>query len=162
MEIVEAVFVLKKEGFKLPVVLFVGELIGKYGSDVKRFICNNGLEDDVKLIGAVPYKDMPLLYKYSLVVLYSSRSENCPNILLEAMASSSAILCSNVQPMPEFGRNAVEYFNPIDIAEIAQKLKLMVVSPERREELKKAAFKEAADFCWSKSANKTWSVILSL
>ena len=49
--------------------------------------------------------------------------KNCPNILLEAMASGKAILCSNFNPMPEFGGKAVEYFDPSNIHDIAEKIK---------------------------------------
>jgi len=161
-EIIEAISILKNENFTVPVVLFVGELMGKYGSDVEDLIHKYGLEDDVKLIGAIPYEDMPLLYKYSLFTLYASKSENCPNILLEAMASSSAILCSNVQPMPEFAKDAVEYFDPNDPNEMALKLKQMVVNKKERDEMRKKSSKVSSQYVWSYSANKTWDVISSL
>jgi glycosyltransferase involved in cell wall biosynthesis len=60
-----------------------------------------GISDKVFFVGRVENKLLPSYYAASdLVVLPSTLTENFPLILLEAMASGKAVVCSN---LPELG-----------------------------------------------------------
>ena len=73
---------------------------------------------------------MPFAYANSKFVLFASRSENCPNILLEAMACGCAILCSNKNPMPEFAEDSVLYFDPEDHIDLAKAIQRFLTERE--------------------------------
>ena len=70
-----------------------------YFNLVKDKILNTGLEEKVILTGKIDYELMPSIYRKSEMVIFASQTENCPNILLEAMSSNKFILCSNIQPI---------------------------------------------------------------
>ena len=73
-------------GRKLCLVL-VGGNQGSYFRKVVRAIEEEGLSDDVRLFKELAHTDLPGLYQNALVNLFASSCENCPNILLEMMAS---------------------------------------------------------------------------
>ncbi|MDA7441037.1 glycosyltransferase family 4 protein [Candidatus Pseudothioglobus singularis] len=160
LEVVRAIDILKKQKSKIPMVLFVGETMGQYGSEVRDMIKELHLEKDIIIFGSVDYSNMPALYHFSEFVIFASQSENCPNILLEALASGCAILCSDRMPMPEFAENDVEYFDPTDPESIASEINKFVVFPEKVQHKKKQALQNTSVNDWQKVAEKTWSSII--
>jgi len=160
IEVVEAINILKKQKLKIPLVLFVGETIGQYGIKVRNLIKEFDLEKDIMIFGSVEYSKMPALYHFSEFVIFASQSENCPNILLEALSSGCAILCSNKMPMPEFANDDVEYFNPCDPESIAIEIKNFIAFPEKIKHRKNQALNNTSVNDWQKVANKTWNTIL--
>ncbi len=80
------------------------------------------LEDFVVLIKGVDKKVLRILYQNTSLFIFASLIENCPNILLEAIMSGCPIISSNFDPMPEFGKNSIEYFDPKDNESIKQRI----------------------------------------
>ena len=104
---------------------------------------------------------MPTIYKYSLMVIFASKTENCPNILLEAISMNKLILCSNLKPMPEFGRESVVYFNPNSPEDLSEKLVKIIQNKEiiqiYQEKTKNIKFSS-----WEECATKTWNELCLL
>ena len=161
-EVVMAYEKLLREEIELPKLFLVGEEYGKYSRDLRKYIINNGLSNHIILPGPVDHIFMPYIYKKSRFVIYASQSENCPNILLEAMASGKAILCSNFNPMPEFGGKAVEYFDPSNIHDIAEKIKSFLNRDELVKQLEEMSLEESKNYDWSTTTDKTLKSILNI
>src|SRR3989339_511417 len=92
-----------------------------YYDEMIRFIREKGLEERVLFLGEVPYDELPFLYASCKLFVYPSTCENCPNILIEAMACGTPILASNVEPMPEICADAAVYFDhtaPVGMADV--------------------------------------------
>jgi glycosyltransferase involved in cell wall biosynthesis len=100
-EMIQAWKILSDEGFEYPLVL-VGPKYNEYGEEVVAMIDKLGLQNKVIYLGKVDYEKLPGLYKASRALLFASSCECCPNILLEKLAASKPIICSNIEPMPEF------------------------------------------------------------
>jgi glycosyltransferase involved in cell wall biosynthesis len=115
-----------------------------------------GLQDEVVLVGNLPYTELPMLYRRAVINLFASSCENCPNILLEALAAGRPVLCSDYQPMPEFGADAVMYFDPYQPQQLADRLKLVLSNPELQEDLGRRALDRSHAFYWEISALTTW------
>ncbi len=133
-----------------------------YARRVKRKIAELGLEDQVVLLGPVTHDYLPGLYRSSKVTVFASQCENCPNILLEAMAGGRPVLCSSDQPMPEFGADAVVYFDPTNSVELADRLIEMLDDPELRRDYGDRAKRRSGDFRVDKAMRKTWLSMLEL
>ena len=143
-------------------LLLVGPDQPPYGEKVRQTIIELGLEEEVLLFGNVPYSQLPGYYQHAKVNIFASSCENCPNILLEALAAGQPVLCSDYQPMPEFGAEAVKYFDPYNPKQLSTLLQKVLDNPELRIELGKRAMQRAQDFQWDISAKRTWDALIDL
>jgi glycosyltransferase involved in cell wall biosynthesis len=134
----------------------------KYGARVRDEIERLGLRDDVLIVGSVAYEELPVLYQHATVNIFASECENCPNILLEALAACRPVLASNRPPMPEFGGNAVMYFDPTSPDDLAEKLTLIVDGPGCTAELSRRARERSLKYDAGRAAAETWDVIARL
>ena len=154
-ELVYAYSLLKKRGIELPNLFLVGQEYGKYAKEVRSLIINERLESKIFIIGEVNYQYIPYIYQNSKFIIYASKSENCPNILLESMAASKAIICSSNEPMPEFGKDSVLYFNPNDINDMAEKILLLLQDSNLIKKLETSAFNSSRFYDWKLTTQKT-------
>ncbi len=162
LEVVEAwktVRSTRETGEKL---VLAGPEYPPYARRVKRKIAELGLGDEVVLLGPVTHDYLPGLYRSSKVTVFASQCENCPNILLEAMAGGRPVLCSSDQPMPEFGADAVVYFDPTNSVELADRLIEMLNDPELRRDYGDRAKRRSGDFRVDEAMRKTWVSMLEL
>jgi glycosyltransferase involved in cell wall biosynthesis len=162
IEVIEAYAILKRKINELPKLILMGPEYKPYVKLVKKTIVKNKLQNYVFLKEAIPNKDLPALYQNALINIFASMTENCPLILLEAMASGRPLVVSNYPPMPEFGSTAVEYFNPTNPNDLASLLSKVLSNKDISDQMSKKALIRAKDFDWRVTAKKTWIAINSL
>ncbi len=153
-EIVTAWKKLSDEGFEYPLVL-VGPKYNDYGEEVVTMIEELGLQEKVIYLGKVEYEKLPGLYKAARALLFASSCECCPNILLEKLAAGKPVVCSNIQPMPEFGEEAAVYFDPYEPETLVAQVKAMEKDQEKMKSLAKKAGQQALKFDWEETVKKT-------
>ena len=160
--VVEAVAALRKQGF--PIAL---DLVGPaYPPALKRL---NQTIDRVDVErrwvhyhGAIPFNELHLRYAQADLGLFASSCENMPNILLETMASSLPIACSNRGPMPEVLGQAGAFFNPEQPEDIARALRELIESPQTRTELARASYERAQEYSWQRCADETCRLLVGV
>ena len=81
---------------------------------VSTIVAALGLGEKVIMIPGLDTQSLNALYRRCTLFAFPSLVENCPNILLEAMANGAPVIAGDIAPMPEFGGNAAEYFDPLD------------------------------------------------
>ena len=133
-----------------------------YGKLVREEIARRGLTDRVLILGSLPYHDLPALYQNAKVIIFASESENCPNILLESLAAARPIVCSNRPPMPEFGEDAVLYFDPASPKDLAQKLIGIIDDEAERARLGSRGAELAKRYDWKVTGQATWEALRAL
>jgi glycosyltransferase involved in cell wall biosynthesis len=143
-------------------LLLVGPEYKPYARRVRKLIDSLKLNDEVILTGPVPYSELPSYYQNAKINLFASSCENCPNILLEALAGGRPVLCSNYPPMPEFGGDSVEYFDPYNPDELADLLLKYLDDEELCASMGKKAFDHSFKYDWKESATKTWNALAEL
>lgn len=153
-EIVKAWKKLLDNNFPYPLVL-AGPKYNQYGEETIALIDQLGLADKVIYLGKVDYDKLPSLYKSARALLFASSCECCPNILLEKLAAGRPILCSKIEPMPEFGGDAVVYFDPYEPTDLCEKIMSMEADSSMMNEMADRAYKRALKFDWSSTAQKT-------
>lgn len=156
--VVEAVAKLRAEG--LPVVL---ELIGPSDVGIERLqrtirAVDPG-HDFIFFRGAIPYESLEKHYAAADIGLFASSCENMPNILLEGMAASLPMACSNMGPMPEILGDAGEYFNPLDPEDIARALRRLIESRDLRFHHARAAFERSKRYSWERCSDDTFAYL---
>jgi glycosyltransferase involved in cell wall biosynthesis len=132
------------------------------GPIVKKRILELGLGDSVVLLGSVPYESLPSLYANAKVNIFASECENCPNILLEAMGAGRPTIVSESEPMPEFGGDAVVYFDPRSPLDLCEKMLGVIDNQTLMEKLGAQSAERARVYDWSFTASKTWAEMARL
>jgi len=146
--------------FPYPLVL-VGPKYNQYGEEVVALIDELELSGKVIYLGAVAYEQLPGLYKAARALIFASSCECCPNILLEKLAAGKPVFCSNIAPMPEFGEDAVVYFDPYDTSDLFEKVIDFEQQPEVMIEMADKAYKQALKFDWNTTTQKTINFLLN-
>jgi glycosyltransferase involved in cell wall biosynthesis len=159
IEVIQAYAKLRKCRETREKLMLVGPQNRDYGRRVRSEINRLGLANDVLLAGIVPYDNLPGVYQHAKVNIFASESENCPNILLEALAAGRPVLSSNRPPMPEFGGDAVIYFDPSDPEELARKLTELIDDPVRMKAFSQKALERSHLYDWGTTARLTWEAI---
>ncbi len=131
-----------------------------YLSEVESIISEMGLTQNVNFAGHVLPKDLQGYYSRCAICVFPSTIETFGNPLVEAMASGTAIVCSNTAAMPEVAGDAVAYFNPEDASELAATIIKLLSDKGALEELRKRALLRSKIYSWENTANKTAQTLI--
>ena len=161
LEVVRGFNIYRLQGGRGKLFLVGAEYL-PYGELVRQEIINLDLSESVIMVGNVPHGELPAAYQNARINVFASFTENCPNILLEMMASGRPALVSNWGPMIEFGGDAVEYFDPERPEDFAQNLARLMNSDERQCSLGVAAAERVVSYTWESAASITWQAIANV
>ena len=135
-----------------------GEHEPEYAARVRATIREEGVESSVRLLGEVPYSDLPPLYAAASLFVFPSSCENFPNILVEGMASGVPTLASRIGPMPEIAGEGAAYFDPFDPDDIARVVLRVFGSAQEGATLCAAALSTVQRFSWDDTARQLLGV----
>ncbi len=119
------------------------------------------LEKKVKGIKNVIFTDfvsesqLRWLYENCQAYIFPSLSEGFGLPGLEAMVHSAPVVSSNATCLPEIYGEAAEYFNPLDVGDIADAISKVLRDRKLREELIKKGHKQASKYSWERMARQT-------
>ncbi len=162
VEVIKAWEILKKKRYSREKLVFIGPASPSYLQTMEKIIKNAALENDIVYLGKVQYSDLPVYYQFAKINIFASNCENCPNILLEAMAAGKALFCSNRMPMPEFASDAVVYFNPNKPDELADLFIKYIDDAAFLNTMGRSAYERSLAFDLRLSSQKTWDELLKL
>ena len=162
VEVVQAFALLKQRRVTTEKLVIVGPEFPPYARLVRAEIARLGLQQDVLLKGIVPYEQMPALYRHAVLNIFASECENCPNILLEALAAGRPVVVSHCPPMPEFAADAVVYFDPRSPEQLMDAMSKLLSDPILMSELAERAREGSLLYDWQRTAQETWSAIEQL
>ena len=97
-----------------------------YTAQIEAYIKENNLAQRVKLIHNADFRDFPAIYAVAAAFVYPSVFEGFGIPILEALAVGTPVATSNISSLPEVGGNAVLYFDPHNIEDIAEKVNLLL------------------------------------
>ena len=75
------------------------------------------------------------------------------------MAYECNVLISNTSSLPEINKDAADYFDPDNIENIKQKIKINLEDKSHINKLKKNAKKRIEIFSWKNTVNETLDII---
>ncbi len=141
-------------------LVFIGAIQDRdYYNELKNQIDVLGLHNKVIIIDAVPRNELNNFYINTRLFIFASLIENCPNILLEALSFGCPIISSSEEPMPEFGGDAIEYFDPESSKELTNKIKNIINSDKKLDYLSRMSKERSKLFSWEKFANDLFSLL---
>ncbi len=128
---------------QIPVIL-AGKPTSPYISEIKQFISENDLENQVTFLSNLPEKDLAGLYQKATLSVYISVFEGFGLPVIEAMASGCPVITSKVSVLPETAGEAAVLVNPANVEEIGTKISsLLGDEPARKEMIQKGLARAA-------------------
>jgi glycosyltransferase involved in cell wall biosynthesis len=128
-------------------------------TDAEKLIKELNLTRNVKLLDFVPQENLPALYQNATVFVFPSLYEGFGLAVLEAMNIGTPVIASRVSSLPEVGRDAILYFDPEDIQDIAMVIKNVLQNENLKSELKRRSKERAASFDWKNFVRKLSGII---
>jgi glycosyltransferase involved in cell wall biosynthesis len=99
-----------------------------------------------------------VLYRLAAVFVFPSLYEGFGLPPLEAMASGTPVVTSNVSSLPEVVGDAAVLVDPHDVGSIVAGLRSVLTDPVRAEEMRRKGLERAREFSWERSVAKTLEV----
>jgi glycosyltransferase involved in cell wall biosynthesis len=131
-----------------------------YGfEEVKEKIKKYNLEDRVIMPGWLGGEELAVLLNAAELFVFPSFYEGFGLPILEAMACNCPVAASRLSSIPEVGGEAIEYFDPYNIQDMADKIAKVLLDKNRREELRKRGLERVKEFSWEKCARETLEVL---
>lgn len=157
--IAKAVANLNKKGYDINLNL-VGHSYNGAELKLKRVKQQNPvLNKKLTWHGSVDYKELPKYYVDNDAFIYGSTCETFGMTLLEAMASSLPIACSDKSSMNEMLKDAGIYFNPLSVDSCEEAIVQLVEDKELRKSLGKHAYQIAQNYSWERCSNDTFKFL---
>lgn len=132
-----------------------------YLQEIQSAIRAEGLTDAVQFLGQCDTTRLLDLYQNCQVFVFPSTVETFGNPLVEAMACGAPIASSNSAAMPEILGNAAVFFEPLDAADMANRIIDLLEDEAARARLSDKALARARRYSWANTARKTAELIKS-
>ncbi|HEX7368308.1 MAG TPA: glycosyltransferase family 1 protein, partial [Candidatus Saccharimonadales bacterium] len=98
------------------------------------------------------------LYEHCAAYVFPSLSEGFGLPALEAMAHGAPVACSNATCLPEVYGDAVHYFDPLDVTDVATKIADILSNPGLRKALITGDTAQVNKYSWERMAKQTLAV----
>jgi glycosyltransferase involved in cell wall biosynthesis len=172
-----------------PVVLFVGRLVeGKRPGDAveaiasvrkehyntELYLCGDGplreeletqarelgVDDAVTFLGHAEYDEMPKVYRSADVLVLPSRAEGLPRTVLEAFASETPVVASDLEQVAPIVEEAGETVSVGAVEQFERELRRLVGDADRRRKFGREG-RQVVDerFRWEETVSETTAVI---
>lgn len=138
---------------RLPLILGGGK--GWQYEAIFATIERHQLQDEVRWVGYIPAKELPLWYNSAEVFVYPSVYEGFGLPVLEAMACGTPIMTSNVSSLPEVAGEAGLTLSPYAVDAWADALHMALQDADWREQASQRGIVQAQRFRWSLTAQQT-------
>jgi glycosyltransferase involved in cell wall biosynthesis len=155
--LIEAFAIARKDRGDDLKLMIIGDEISKY-PNLRRLVHRFQLHQHVRFLGFVPDATLAVLYRLAAVFVFPSLYEGFGLPPLEAMASGTAVITSNVSSLPEVVGDAALLIDPMNPAAIAQAMRRVLEDSELRADLIRRGCERVKAFSWERSVARTLQV----
>jgi len=151
--IIEAFVKFKKDDFEDYYLVLAGRK-GWYFDKISKQINDSEIVDYVIFTGPVTNEELIGLYNLSYLFIYASNYDGFGLVPLEAMATGTPTISSNISSLPEVIGDAAIGVNPKNYNEIYEGIKLLVNNKQKYEKYSEYGVLQTQKFSWAKSARE--------
>lgn len=160
--LVEAFAVLRGDLEQHPVykdlrLIIIGDEISKYPA-LRRAVIKTRVEKHVRFLGFVPFDTLRVFFEAASAFVFPSLYEGFGLPPLEAMATGTPVVTSNVSSLPEVVGNAAVLVNPENVFDIARGIREVLLDDPLRAELIRRGYEQAHRFSWATAARQVLDI----
>lgn len=146
---------LKAEKGKCEYKLVMAGKNGWLSKEYKQIAKDLGLGKDVVFTGYIIGDEVVPLFEQAEFFVMPSLYEGFGTTILEAFATGTPAIVSNVSSIPEIAGGAAELVNPLDVQNIASAMIKFAKDENLRNEYRRKGLEQARKFDWEKCARET-------
>jgi glycosyltransferase involved in cell wall biosynthesis len=151
--LIEAFDRVRKRGLDHLKLVIIGDEISKYTS-LRRAVHTHQLHKYVRFLGYLPEETLAVMYRLAGVFVFPSLYEGFGLPPLEAMASGTPVVTSNVSSLPEVAGDAALLVDPYDPDSIAAAIERVLTDERVRRDLRQKGVARARQFSWEQSVTR--------
>src|SRR5678816_1348511 len=138
-------------------LLIIGDEISRLPA-LRRAVHRNKLHKFVRFLGYLKDDTLTVLYRLASVFVFPSLYEGFGLPALEAMASGTPVVTSNVSSLPEVTGDAAVLVDPYDVGAIEAGIHRVLTDPVLAADMRRKGLLRARQFSWEQSVTKTWEM----
>jgi glycosyltransferase involved in cell wall biosynthesis len=138
-------------------LIIIGDEISRYPS-VRHAVVKSKVEPVVRFLGFVPFDTLRYFVDSAAAFVFPSRHEGFGLPPLEAMASGTPVVSSNVSSLPEVLGDAALMVSPENVFDIARGISQVLLDEDLRTRLIAAGHKQAARYSWDRTAREVLGI----
>jgi glycosyltransferase involved in cell wall biosynthesis len=155
--LIDAFDLVRRRGLDDVKLLIIGDEISKLPA-LRRAVHSHKLHKEVRFLGYVRDDTLAILYRLASAFAFPSLYEGFGLPALEAMASGTPVVTSNVSSLPEVAGGAAVLVDPYDVGAIADGLVSVLSDGTLADDLRRRGLVRARDFSWERSVARTHEI----
>ena len=155
--LIQAFAQVRTRGFDRLKLVLIGDDISKY-AELRRAVHQHQLHHYVRFLGYLPEETLAVMYRLASVFAFPSLYEGFGLPPLEAMASGTPVVTSNVSSLPEVAGGAAVLVDPLDPGSIADGLCRVLGDDALRADLRVKGLARAREFSWEQSGRRVLDI----
>lgn len=138
-------------------LIIIGDEISKH-PEVRRSVIQSRVESCVRFLGFVPFDTLKLFYSAATAFVFPSLYEGFGLPPLEAMATGTPVVCSNVSSLPEVVADAAMIVNPENVFDMARGIREVLLDDNIRDRLIRGGYDRVRQFNWRRTAEQVLEI----
>ncbi len=132
-------------------LVIIGDEISRHPA-VRRTVIQTRMQPYVRFLGFVPFDTLRVFYSAAAAFVFPSLYEGFGLPPLEAMASGTPVVTSNISSLPEVAGAAAVLVNPDNVFEIAKGIREVLTNHALRTAMIERGYQQARRFSWESTA----------
>jgi glycosyltransferase involved in cell wall biosynthesis len=155
--LIEAFHLVRNRGLDHLKLVLIGDEISRYTA-LRRAVHRHQLHKYVRFLGYLPEMTLAVMYRLAGVFVFPSLYEGFGLPPLEAMASGTPVVTSNVSSLPEVAGDAAILVDPYDPRAIADGIYRVLTDEHLRRDLRRKGVARAGMFSWEQSVRRVRAI----
>jgi glycosyltransferase involved in cell wall biosynthesis len=155
--LIDAFSLVRQRGLDHLKLVLIGDDISKYAA-LRRAVHQHQLHKYVRFLGYLPQETLAVMYRLAGVFVFPSLYEGFGLPPLEAMASGTPVVTSNVSSLPEVVADAAVLVDPYDPVAIADGVARVLTDENLRVDLRRRGLARAHQFSWEQSVRRVHAI----
>jgi glycosyltransferase involved in cell wall biosynthesis len=151
--LIEAFHLVRRRGLDHVKLVVIGDDISRYAA-LRRAVHHHQLHKYVRFLGYMPEETLAVMYRLAGVFVFPSLYEGFGLPPLEAMASGTPVVTSNVSSLPEVAGDAAVLVDPLSPEAIADGIYRVLTDGDLRRSLSERGLARARQFSWEASVRR--------